>query len=131
MTAQARKRPIERSGEPGFAALFAGERGTTPLVAAVQKPDARNVEFGRYGLDLVRITRARLQEPASSGGVDCRQQPGCDARQPANALVTQRTRTHAAFGSVTKRASMPHVDNGNGGKSRGQCRAHSPSYTRT
>src|SRR4249920_1722115 len=125
MTAEARKRPIERASNPRYSVLLAGERGTTPLVAAVQKPDAGKIKLACYGLDLVRIRRVRLQQPASRHGVDRGQQPGRDARQPANALVPQRPRAYAAFGGVPKGPTVPHIDNWNGRKSRGQYRAHS------
>src|SRR5215472_9198629 len=44
MTAESRKRPIERAREPRHAVLVAGNRGAAPLIGAVEKPDAGKTE---------------------------------------------------------------------------------------
>ena len=86
VTAETRKWPIKGAYKPRRAALFAGERGATPLIAAVEKPDTGKAEFGRDGVDLRCIRRTRSQEPSASHCIHGRQQARRDARQPVNAF---------------------------------------------
>src|SRR5262245_26157753 len=113
-----RKGPIERAYKPGCATLLASECRAPPLIAAIEKPNARKTKRAGAAANFCRIGRSRSREPTTSHELHARQQSGRDTWQPVNAFVTQGACTSAAFGRVAKRPIATDIDDRNWSKGR-------------
>src|SRR5204863_9126547 len=112
MATESGKRPVERAREP-WHVLVARQRRASPLIAAVEEPDAGIVEPGGDGGNIAHVRRARAFEPAARERVHDRQRGARRARQPIQAIVAQGLRPDAALDGLAKRPAIGDVDHGN------------------
>ena len=116
MPAEAGKRPVERAGEPWRPVLVADHRRASPLIAAVEKPDAGMIERLRDGGDLRHIGRGRALKPEPRRRIQRREHQARRRRQPGQAVVPQRLRARTVVHGVPDLPARRDLGDRDGGE---------------